>query len=99
MSRLYGWIAAAFAVLGAALLYVAGQRDRAREATEVAKAKTQSVEKARKVEQRITEAKTRARTQAQEVEREQMEHQASGTRPRVFGDLRMHDDSSNDDHA
>lgn len=99
MSRLWGWIAAAFAALGAALLYVAGQRDRAREATEVAKAKTQSVEKVREVEQRITKAKTQARTEAQEVEREQMEHQAAGTRPRVFGDPRMHDDASNDDHA
>lgn len=71
MSRLYGWIAAAFALLGAALLYVSGQRDRAREATEVAKANTRSVEAVRDVEQRIDNAKAESRKQANEVQREQ----------------------------
>lgn len=99
MSRLWGWVAAAFAALGAALLFVSGQRDRAREAAEVAKAKTHSIEAAREVEHRIDNARAEARMQAQEVEREQMEHQAAGTRPGHFGDSRMHDDKDSGDSA
>lgn len=99
MSRLWGWVVAAFAALGAALLYVAGQRDRAREAAEVAQARAHNVETARIAEQAITQAKADAYIEAQEVEREQMEHQAAGTRPKWFGDGRMRDDKDSGDNA
>ena len=99
MSRIYGWIAAAFALMGAALLYVAGQRDRAREATEVAQARANNVKTARIAEQAIAQAKADAHIEAQEIEREQMEYQAAGTRPKWFGDSRLHDDKNSGDNA
>lgn len=71
MSRLYGWIAAAFALMGAALLYVAGQRDRAREAATRAKAEAQGRKAVQEAERTITRLKAQAREQSAEVQREQ----------------------------
>lgn len=71
MSRLYGWIAAAFALMGAALLYVAGQRDRAKEAATRAKAEAQGRKAVQEAERTITRVKAQAREQSAEVQREQ----------------------------
>lgn len=101
MSRLWGWIAALFAAMGAALLYVAGQRDRAREATEVAKAQTKSVEAARDKENEIRDAVAKQQSESAQVEADYLARRASGDRPRVFGDVRntppgLHDDQGGD---
>lgn len=87
--------------LGAALLYTGGQRDRAKEAATVAKARAKSQEDARAAEKNIDEARAEARQKAVEVEREQIDARQSGRRPVVFGDkrLRMHDNRDGDDQA
>lgn len=85
LSRLWGWIAAAFAVMGAALIYVSGQRDRAREATEVARGKARSENEARKVERRIDQARAEARRKSAETVNE---HQARPDDVRPTGSFR-----------
>ncbi len=70
MSRLWGWVAAAFAILGAALLYMMGQRDRAREQTKRAKVSLQASEASREVDVAARKARAQARTESAEVQRE-----------------------------
>lgn len=94
-----GGFAALAGILGALLLIAGNQRDRAREAAKVATAKAQGIEKVREVEHSIDDAKAVARERAKEIEREQNNAKASGTRPRVFGDPRMHDDPSSPDQS
>lgn len=90
MSRLWGWVVAAFGMLGAALLYVAGQRNRAREAAARAKAEAKGREIVQEVERAIDNARAKAREQAAEIQSEHDKHKASGTRPDMFGDDRLH---------
>lgn len=70
MSKLWGWVVAAFGLLGAALLHVAGQRDRAKEAAARAKAEAKSREAVREAERAIDKARAEARTRSSEVQRE-----------------------------
>lgn len=76
MSKLWGWVVAAFGMLGAALLFVAGQRNRAREAAARAKAEAKGREIAQEVERAIDRARTQARTQSKETQREADERPA-----------------------
>ena len=80
MSKLWGWVVAAFGMLGAALLYVAGQRDRAKEAASRAKAEAKGREIVQEVERAIDRARAQARTQSKETQRE-ADDRSSGTRP------------------
>lgn len=69
LSKLWGWVALAFGLLGAALLVVAGQRDRAREAATRAKAEAQGRAAVQDAERAIDRARTAAREQAIEEQR------------------------------
>lgn len=84
-SQLWGWIAAAFAALVAVMLFVVGQRDRAREKVEEAKGKAKAQSAARETEQGISEARQEAREHTSEVQHEDDER-PSGKRP--SGNLR-----------
>lgn len=70
MNTLWGWIAAAGAALVAALLFVSGQRDRAREKMEQAKGKAQAEKRTREREQEIDEHATEARRTTEDQTRE-----------------------------
>jgi len=70
MSRLWGWIAAAFAILAAALLYMRGQRDKAREHVKQARVNLQASEASREVDAAARKAQAQARTDSAEVQRE-----------------------------
>ncbi|MGM0783885.1 MAG: hypothetical protein ACQEUM_07220 [Pseudomonadota bacterium] len=70
MSRLWGWIAAAFAVMAAALLYMTGQRDKAKEQAKQARVSLQASEAARDVDAAARKAQTQAREKTAEVQRE-----------------------------
>lgn len=85
LNRLWGWIAAAFAVMGAALIYIGGQRDRAREARDVAKGKARSQSEARRVERNIDEARAKARQNTADTINE---HQARPDDERPSGSFR-----------
>jgi len=85
MSRLWGWVVAAFAILGAALLLVIGQRDKARETANRARVAVKTSEASRQADHAARKAQEAARQQSQEVQREADERD-SGTRP--GGDLR-----------
>lgn len=80
MTKLWAWIAAAFGLMGAALLYVSGQRDRAREAASRAKAESKSKGAIIDAERAIDRARTQARTQSEETQRN-ADDRPSGTRP------------------
>lgn len=103
LSSLWKYIALALSVvaslLGAALLYTSGQKEKAKEVARSAKAKAKSQVIIREVEHTITEAREAERARAVEVEREQMEARQSGKRPRVFGDSRLHNDRDDNDPA
>lgn len=95
-SKVAGTLVAIIGLLGAALLYTSGQRDRAKEAASRAKAEAKSREAVQEAERSIERARAQAREQASEVQREHDQHQASGTRPDRFGDPRlMRDDRDN----
>jgi len=85
LSRLWGWVVAAFAILGAALLYMVGQRNKARETAKRARVAVQASEANRDADAAARKAQEAARQQSQEVQREADERD-SGTRP--GGDLR-----------
>lgn len=70
MNKLWGWIVAAFGLMGAALLYVAGQRNRAKEAVARAEAEIKSRKAVQEAEHAIDQARTQARKQSAETQRE-----------------------------
>ena len=70
MHRLWTFIAAAFGLLAAALLFVAGQRNRAREALARTRAEARGREAVIEAERAIDHARALAREKAQEVQRE-----------------------------
>ena len=80
MNRLWGWIVAAFAILGAALLYMVGQRNKAREAAKRARVAVQTSEANRQADHAARKAQEAARAQSKEVQSEADERD-SGTRP------------------
>ena len=92
MSRLYGWIAFAFSLLGAALLYMVGQRDKARQKAREARVEREAVEAARDVEASISKAKQAAREESEHARKER-ESRPVGTRPSGSFN-RLHDDES-----
>lgn len=69
LSRLWGWIAAGFSLMLAALLFVAGQRDKSREKAETAKRQASAERSVRDVEQRANAAQAAAREESSEVQR------------------------------
>ncbi len=69
-AKIAGFLALVAGLLGAALLYTGGQRDRAREAATRAKAEAQSKSAVLDVERAIDKARANAREQSQEVQRE-----------------------------
>ncbi|MBF57730.1 MAG: hypothetical protein CME80_08430 [Halomonas sp.] len=72
-------------LLGAALLFVGGQRDRAKEAASRAKAEAKSKSAVLEAERSIDNARAQAREQSSEVQRE-ADQRPKGTRP--SGNLR-----------
>lgn len=85
MSRLWGWVVAALAILGAALLLVIGQRNKAREQVKRARVAAKTSEANREADAAARRAQEAARAQSEEVQRE-ADDRDSGTRP--SGDLR-----------
>ena len=85
MNRLWGWIVAAFAILGAALLHMTGQRNKARDAAKRARVAVQTSEANRQADHAARKAQEAARAKSEEVQNEADERD-SGTRP--SGDLR-----------
>lgn len=83
MGRVWGWVVAAFGMLGAALLYVAGQRNRAREAAARAKAEAKGREIVQDVENAIDRARTQARERTVEGQRE-ADERPDGERPKGY---------------
>lgn len=78
-------LSAVIAILGAALLVISGQRDRAKEAAQDAKDGLKAVSAARETEQSTQDAQAEAREQSAEVQREH-EDRPADTRP--DGDFR-----------
>lgn len=70
MTKLWSIVVAAFGLLGAALLFVSGQRDRAKEAASRAKAEAKSKSAVMEAERAIDKARAQAREKTKEVERE-----------------------------
>jgi hypothetical protein len=85
VSRLWGWVVAAFTFLGAALLLVIGQRNKARETAKRARVAFQTSEANREADAVARRAQESARARASEVQRE-ADDRDSGTRP--SGELR-----------
>lgn len=83
MTRIWGWVVAGFGLLGAALLFVAGQRNRARESAARAKAEAKGREIVQEVEREIDKAKAQAREKSQEVQRE-ADERPEGERPKGY---------------
>ena len=69
-AKLSGALVMIIGLLGAALLFVSGQRDRAKEATSRAKAEAQSKSAVLEAERAIDTARANARTESNEVQRE-----------------------------
>lgn len=85
MSRLWPIVLMVIGLLGAALLFVAGQRNRAREAAARARAEAKSREAVMEAERAIDNARAQAREKTEEVQRE-ADDRPTGTRP--TGNLR-----------
>lgn len=85
MSRLWGWVVAAFTFLGAALLLVIGQRNKAREQVKRARVAAKTSEANREADAAARRAQEAARAQSAGVQRE-ADDRDSGTRP--SGELR-----------
>jgi Flp pilus assembly protein TadB len=79
-AKLSGALVMIVGLLGAALLFVSGQRDRAKEATSRAKAEAQSKSAVLDAERAIDTARANARTESNEVQRE-ADQRPKGTRP------------------
>lgn len=84
-------------LLGAALLYTSGQRDRAKEAASRAKAEAKSKSAVLEAERAIDTARAKAQNKANEVQRENDQHQSADTRPAMFGDPRLRQHSPGPD--
>lgn len=76
MSRLRGWVVAAFALLVAVLFAVVGQRDKAREKTKQARVALQVSEASREIDNTARKAQEQARQKAAETQREAEERPA-----------------------
>lgn len=83
--NLWGWVAAAFGFLGAALLFVMGQRDKAKQKAERATANAKGKHAALELERRTAEKQAAARRTSNEVKREN-ENRPDDKRP--SGDFR-----------
>ena len=70
MSRLWGWIVASFTLLGAALLLVIGQRNKARDKAKAARVAVQTSEANREADHAARKAQEAARQQSEGVQRE-----------------------------
>lgn len=79
-AKAIGFLVMIIGLLGAALLYTSGQRDRAKEAASRAKAEAKSKSAVLEAERSIDKARTMAREQSNEVQRE-AEERPAGTRP------------------
>jgi Flp pilus assembly protein TadB len=79
-AKLSGALVMIVGLLGAALLFVSGQRDRAKEATSRAKAEAQSKSAVLDAERAIDRARAQARESSQEVQRE-ADQRPTATRP------------------
>jgi len=79
-AKLSGALVMIVGLLGAALLFVSGQRDRAKEATSRAKAEAQSKSAVLDAERAIDTARANARTESNEVQRE-ADQRPTATRP------------------
>jgi hypothetical protein len=80
-AKLSGALVMIVGLLGAALLYTGGQRDRAKEAASRAKAEAQSKSAVLEAERAIDTARANARTESNEVQRE-ADQRPTATRPR-----------------
>ncbi len=74
-AKITGVLVMIIGLLGAALLYMSGQRNRAREAASRAKAEAQSRSAVMEAEHAIDKARAQSRTRSAEVQRE------AGSRP------------------
>lgn len=90
-AKVSGALVMIIGLLGAALLYTSGQRDRAKEAASRAKAEAKSKSAVLEAERAIDKARASARKESQEVEHVNEQHKSAGTRPDRFGDSRLHD--------
>lgn len=84
-AKITGFLLMIIGLLGAALLYTSGQRDRAKEAASRAKAEAKSKSAVLEAERAIDTAKAKAREQSNEVQRE-ADQRPKGQRP--SGNLR-----------
>lgn len=69
-AKVTGFLLMIIGLLGAALLYTSGQRDRAKEAASRAKAEAKSKSAVLEAERAIDRARAEARRESQEVQRE-----------------------------
>lgn len=79
-AKITGFLVMVIGLLGAALLYTGGQRDRAKEAASRAKAEAKSKSAVLEAERSIERARTQARTQSAEKQRE-ADERPTATRP------------------
>lgn len=70
MSRVWAWLVAALGILAAALLYMTGQRNKARREVKKAKTSLAASELSREVDATARKAQEQARTRAKEVQSE-----------------------------
>ncbi len=73
MLKLWGWIAAGFGLLVAVLLYVIGQRDKARTKAKQVTTKHKVSEATRDAERTLDKARAQSRTRSAQVQREAQE--------------------------
>lgn len=79
-AKITGFLVMVIGLLGAALLYTGGQRDRAKEAASRAKAEAKSKSAVLEVERAIDTARANARKESQGVQRE-ADERPKGQRP------------------
>ncbi|MDW0360830.1 hypothetical protein Q8G38_16070 [Halomonas venusta] len=79
-AKIAGFLAMVIGLLGAALLYTSGQRDRAKEAASRAKAEAKSKSAVLEAERAIDDARAKVREKSNEVQRE-ADQRPAGTRP------------------
>ena len=70
MTRVWAWLVAALGIITAALLYMTGQRNKAREQVKAARVNLQASEASREVDATARKAQEQARTKSAEVQRE-----------------------------
>lgn len=79
-AKITGFLVMIIGLLGAALLYTSGQRDRAKEAVSRAKAEAKSKSAVLEAERAIDYARAQARQKSTETQRE-ADQRPAGTRP------------------